>query len=111
VATHTSSRHIDDLVVQVGVLSGVNRDSLEFCLGEAAGLLGLVVDRFSVEQAPARAECRCGHTYEVEDPLQPCPMCGGHSRSFVGGADVVVKRLVVVEENEPKETGPQRNNH
>jgi len=100
VAERIDRARIDEMVVQVGALSGVNRDSLEFCLGEAAQLCGMDLGRFSVETVAAQAECSCGARYEAAELMQPCPECGGYSRSFVGGEDVVVSRLLVVQENE-----------
>lgn len=100
VARRTKGAHIDEVVVEVGVLSGVNADALRFCLGEAARLCGLDLGRFSVVAAPVEADCDCGKTYHTNDLMEPCPDCGGFLRSLTGGEDVVVTRLVVSEENE-----------
>ncbi len=100
VARRVGGARIEELVVEVGALSGVNPEALEFCLGEAARLCGVNLGRFAVEPVPAEAACDCGMTYRATDVMEPCPGCGGFSRSFTGGEDVVVTRLVVVEEDE-----------
>ena len=100
VAKRVGNARIELMDVQVGALSGVNCDALEFCLGEAAQLIGVRLDKFTIELVPARAECECGHTYEARDLMQPCPKCGGFSRSFIGGEDIVVSKLIKVEEND-----------
>ena len=97
---------IGEMVVQVGTLSGVNRDSLDFCLGEAARMAGMTLDTFSVELVVAQASCECGCTYEAADLMQPCPECGGYSRAISGAEDVVVSRLVLVEGNEQADEDP-----
>ena len=99
VAEHAGGARVDEMVVEVGALSGVNRESLEFCLGEAAQIGGVRLDHFAVEMVPARVECDCGHAYETEDLIEPCPKCGGFLRSVIGGEDIVVSKLVLVEEN------------
>ncbi len=99
VAARAGGAPVDELVVQVGALSGVNRESLEFCLGEAARLAGVKLERFRVELVPAQAKCECGHVYEAGDLMEPCPKCGGFARALTGGEDIVVSKLVVVEEN------------
>ena len=100
VSERVGDARVEEMVVQVGALSGVNRASLEFCLGEAAQVTGLKLERFSVERVPARARCECGETYEADELMQPCPRCGGFSRSFINGEDIVVSKLVAVEEND-----------
>jgi len=90
---------VEEMTVQVGALSGVNRESLEFCLGEAARLGGVGLGRFRVELVPAQATCECGFTYDAPDLFMPCPKCGGFSRTFTGGEDVVVSKLIVAREN------------
>lgn len=99
VTERVGAARIDDMVVEVGALSGVNRESLEFCLGEAARISGVRLDRFSVELVSAQAKCECGNSYEADDLIQPCPKCGGFSRSYTGGEDVVVSKLIMVEED------------
>ena len=100
VSDRVGNGRVEEMVVEVGALSGVNADSLEFCLGEVARLQEVLLDRFVIERVPARAECSCGHTYEARDLLEPCPKCGGFSRSFVGGEDIVISRLVLVEDDD-----------
>ena len=100
IAERVGNARVDEMTVQVGALSGVNRDSLEFCLGEAAPLCGVRLDRFDIELVPARAECACGHCYDARELLEPCPKCGGFSRSFTGGEEITINKLVVVEEDD-----------
>ena len=100
IAQRVNGARVQEMTVQIGALSGVNRDSLEFCLGEAARMAGVRLDRFDIEVVPARAECDCGHTYDANNLLDPCPKCDGFSRSFTGGDEVVVSKLIVVEEDD-----------
>jgi hydrogenase nickel incorporation protein HypA/HybF len=93
---------VESMVIEVGALSGVNRDALEFAMPVAAEECGLRLDAFEIRSVPARANCACGHEYEPEDLLSPCPSCSGFRRSYDGGTDVGVSRVVVVEEQTSK---------
>jgi hydrogenase nickel incorporation protein HypA/HybF len=97
VAERVGTARVEEMVVQIGSVSGVNPEALEFCLGEAAQLNRLDLGHFEIRAVPAAAVCECGHTYEAADLLEPCPRCGGFSRELTGGDEVVVSKLVVVE--------------
>ena len=100
VIAHAAGRRVEKIVIEVGTLSGVNRESLDFVLPDAAEICGLEFDGFTVETVTAQAECACGNAYEALELLEPCPECGGFERSITGGEDVVISRLTVVEEDE-----------
>lgn len=100
VARRVGAAEIDEMVVEVGALSGLNPDALEFCLEEAARMQGLRLGRFEIEMVAGKARCACGHVYEASDLLAPCPKCGGFERDFTGGDEIVVSRLVVESDGE-----------
>jgi hydrogenase nickel incorporation protein HypA/HybF len=100
VLEHAGGSRVEEMQVLVGALSGVNADSLEFVLPDAASICGLALDRFTVETVPAEATCQWGHTYEARELLEPCPRCGGFSRTYTGGEDVIINKLILVEEND-----------
>jgi len=100
VREHAAGRRVEEMIVQVGALSGVNCESLEFVLPDAAQMCNLDLAGFTIEPVSAQAECECGNVYEARELLEPCPKCGGFERSITGGEDIVVSKLIVVEENE-----------
>lgn len=100
VRQRAGGRRIEEMIVEVGALSGVNCESLEFVLPDAAEMSGLTLARFRVEPVSAQAECECGNVYEARELLEPCPKCGGFERSITGGEDIVISKLIVVEEDE-----------
>ena len=67
---------------------------------DAAEICGLALDGFTIETVTAQAECACGNAYEALELLEPCPECSGFERSITGGEDVVISKLIVVDENE-----------
>ncbi|MFH1731888.1 MAG: hydrogenase maturation nickel metallochaperone HypA [Planctomycetota bacterium] len=91
---------IEEMIVEVGALSGVNCESLAFVLPDAAQMCNLDLAGFTIEPVAAQAECECGNVYEARELLEPCPKCGGFERSITGGEDVVVSKLIAAEEDE-----------
>jgi hydrogenase nickel incorporation protein HypA/HybF len=76
--------------LDVGVLSGVNADSLEFCLSEVARAEGLGEPAVETRTIKPQMRCTCGREYEAADLLDPCPDCAGYQRDVRGGMELVI---------------------
>ena len=98
IISKTGSTRVKELMIEVGALSGVNRDSLKFCLDEAAKMAGLKLRRYDVHLVPAEAKCECGEVYEASGLIEPCPKCGGFGYTLSGGEDILIRHLVVEED-------------
>ncbi|MFH0921424.1 MAG: hydrogenase maturation nickel metallochaperone HypA [Fibrobacterota bacterium] len=87
--------------ISIGALSGVVKDSLDFCLqsvfGEAFGP-GL---KLTTRWVPARALCGCGNEFELPGPLDPCPACSGFNRTLEGGWDVTINFIEIDDGKQP----------
>jgi hydrogenase nickel incorporation protein HypA/HybF len=81
--------------ISVGAISGVVRESLEFCgqavFEEAFGPAVKLVTHLS----PARALCGCGNEFDLPGPLSPCPSCQGFDRKLIGGRDVNINFIEI----------------
>ena len=83
------------LGVQVGAFSGVEADTLKFCLEV------VLAERFGevackIEREPGQAVCLgCGQQFEVERAPFDCPDCGGVARGASGGLGLQVSYLEV----------------
>ncbi|MGD2154723.1 MAG: hydrogenase maturation nickel metallochaperone HypA [Gemmatimonadales bacterium] len=81
--------------VEVGYFSGVDADSLQFCLevvmsGRFDGV------RLEVVREPGEAICpECGGRFEVTRAPFECPGCGGLARGFTGGQGLQLRYLEV----------------
>jgi len=95
VAEHSGGRKILSVVVEVGPLAGVAVASLDFCIGEVSKEMGLGEPKITIREVPVKFKCECGAEYEATDPLDPCPSCGGYSRTILEGLDVVVREIEV----------------
>jgi hydrogenase nickel incorporation protein HypA/HybF len=93
-----AGREVTSVTVQIGVLSAVAAAALEFCIAEVAKDAGLGEPRILLATVAAAFECSCGASYTTEDPLEPCPSCGGYDRRITSGMDVVISQIELEEE-------------
>lgn len=105
IAERVGSRPLAVIRLDVGALSGVNAGSLEFCLGEVARLEGLGEPAVAITEIPARMRCACGHEYEAEIIIEPCPACGGYEREVAAGTEFVVTSVDLQDDSEEPDGG------
>jgi hydrogenase nickel incorporation protein HypA/HybF len=83
--------------IEVGSLSGVVSDSLEFGLQIVMKERGNSTAGINIIQVPARARCQCGEIYELKTMFEECPVCQSLQREIVSGTEVVIKSIEVRE--------------
>ena len=95
VRTHAAGRAVTRVTVEIGSLAGVSREAFAFSAGvvfrEAFGP-GVAVD---LTGRPGEFTCACGMVYTGDDPLAPCPACGGFDRRVTDGLDLVLQAIEV----------------
>ena len=79
--------------IEVGELSGILPDALDFCIREVARAEGLGDPEIIIEETRPLLKCSCGHEYEAQDILEGCPSCGGFDREVVSGMDVTIQEI------------------
>jgi len=99
-AEHTGGAQVTFMRVEVGALSGVLADALDFCIREVAREEGLGEPEVVVEETPPLLKCACGEEYEPNDIMDPCPKCGGFDREVVSGMDVIIREMHIGGEDE-----------
>lgn len=90
--------------LQLGVLSGVEADSLLFCFDIATADTRLAGAKLQIESVAARAFCAsCGHDVS---PVAPhwyrCPECRAVCAQLSAGRDLQIASVEVVESNEER---------
>ncbi len=84
------------LSVEVGALSGVEREPLEFCFPYAAQGTKAEGARLFVSEIPVRVRCgACGAEGEPEYPAVLCPVCSAYDVEVIAGQDCVIRNLEV----------------
>ena len=87
---------VGSVTVEVGLLSGIDRSSLEFCFGALAKDTKIEGARLVVEEAKPVAKCRkCGAEYQVSMDDFRCKACGSAEFDVLSGMDISIKEVEV----------------
>ncbi|GFO60775.1 putative hydrogenase nickel incorporation protein HypA [Geomonas silvestris] len=91
---NASGRRVTDVVLEIGELSGVVPDSIEFCFEACTKGTLLEGAKLTMEIVPALARCgSCGREAPVKTHFDPCPHCGGFGLALLKGEELRVKEL------------------
>ncbi len=93
VKEHAGGDDIALLRIEVGTLSGVLADALDFCIREVARAEGLGEPEIVIDQIAPRCLCACGLEYDCTEILEGCPSCGGFDREVTAGMDVLIREI------------------
>ncbi len=87
---------VREIEIEVGELSGVVMDALEFCLDAAVRNSILEGARRKILRIAGRGRCRnCGHEFRMRDLYAVCPECGRPAPEILEGGELRVKSLLV----------------
>lgn len=93
---HAKGRRVNSVSVQIGSLSGVVPEALEFCYEAAVSGTLLEGSRLAIERIAATAFCPCcGAVSEIERFTDSCPCCGSFPLEIRSGEEMRVKELEV----------------
>ena len=95
-AKNENASVVKEVEVEVGELSGVVIDALEFCMEAAAKESILEGARINLIHVAGRGRCRtCSHEFGIVDLYSVCPKCNSPAPEIVRGKELRVKSLVV----------------
>ena len=93
---HADGRRVLAVTLEIGALSGVVPEALEFCFDAATRGSLLEGARLVIERVPATGLCsRCGQVSPMETYFDPCPNCGALALELRSGDEMRVKDLEV----------------
>jgi len=91
---HAGGRRVTDVVLEIGELSGVVPDSIEFCFEACTKGTLLEGARLKIEIVPAVGLCpACARQLPITSLFDPCPNCGAFGLGIVSGEELRVKEL------------------
>ncbi len=88
------AQRINRISLQIGVLSGVVPEALQFAFGSLS--LGTLAEGAVLEivRVPLTLHCdRCGRSWDGEHPGDLCPICGAELPSIVAGQELRLLEL------------------
>ncbi len=87
---------VSEIKLQVGKLSCIEPEALEFCFRATAKGTPAEGAELKIELVPGRGRCRnCHHIYEIEQFGEPCPECGAFGPELLSGSGIKIKYLSV----------------
>jgi hydrogenase nickel incorporation protein HypA/HybF len=93
--------------VDIGRLSGVVADSLEFCFSALVAGTTLRRARLCLNTIPLQLDCAdCQQTIVSERDIFECPVCHGKRTTVVSGMDLRVAEIELEDVKSPAQTEP-----
>ena len=91
-----NAQKIDRIELEIGALSGVELDSLDFVWPMAVKDTALEKADYHVDFVEAVAEClECGQQFPIKNLYDNCTVCNGYLKDIVAGKELRVKALEV----------------
>lgn len=95
-AEAASAELVSQIELDIGTLSGIEYESLEFALSVAVKDTLFEHTRFKINRIEPLCECRsCTHLYSPGKEFGACPNCGKHEPEFIRGRELQIKSLLV----------------
>lgn len=93
---HAGGRRVLEVTLEIGDLSGVVPEALEFCFEAVARGTLLETARLVIEKVPATGFCSiCGVVSKIETYFDSCPCCGAVALDLRSGDEMRVRDLEV----------------
>ena len=91
------ARRVTELNIDVGSLSGVIVDALEFAMEVAVRDTVMEEAKVNINRIQAKARCRsCGEEFQISDFFELCPKCNSPDLQVIQGQELKVRSLNVV---------------
>ncbi len=88
--------HLKKVIVEVGELTAVVPESLEFCYQALTAGTELEESRIVIEQIPVLARCRnCHEEFHADSVFLICPHCQSGDVQILRGQELQVKELEI----------------
>lgn len=93
---HAGGRRVLEVTLEIGTLSGVVPEALEFCFDAATRGTQLEGAELVIERVAASGLCNsCGQVSPMATYFDPCPVCGALAIELRSGDEMRVKDLEV----------------
>jgi hydrogenase nickel incorporation protein HypA/HybF len=93
---HAEGRRLISVTLEIGDLSGVMPEAIEFCFDACTRETLLEGTKLIVERVSARGRCHgCDTEFAVGACYDPCPTCRGYGVELLSGEELRVKELEV----------------
>lgn len=92
----TFEGQVTSVILQIGTLSGIELDALEFSFSILKEKSKLKNASLLIEEIQAQAECRsCKSIFDINAYGEPCPSCQSFEYALIKGKEMKVLRINV----------------
>ena len=87
---------VNKVILEVGTISGVEKDALEFCFPIVAKDTIVSEAELIIEEIHVAANCKiCNKTTDIDRVLFICKECNGRDYEIIRGKELSIKQIVV----------------
>ena len=87
---------ISEIEIEVGTISGIVIESLEFALEVSVKNTILENAKTTIIKIPCKAKClNCSHEFEIDNYYTQCPQCEHFNFDILQGKELKVKSIIV----------------
>lgn len=91
-----NGKTVEKLILEVGTMSGIVREALEFALEEAIKESVLEKSKIEIINIQGMAQCEnCKHEFETEEIYSVCPKCSHLYSTIIKGNELKIKSISV----------------
>ncbi|GAB4291754.1 MAG: hydrogenase maturation nickel metallochaperone HypA [Marinilabiliales bacterium] len=95
-AKKNNANTISEITLEIGTLSGVVEEALEFALEEAVKNTILENSSIKLIKKQAKAKCeKCGNVFETNDYYSVCPNCSHPYTDIIDGKELCIKKITI----------------
>ena len=97
------AKYISEIVLEIGELSGIELDSLDFIWPVAVKETVLENAKRIINYKEGKAECvDCDTKFEAHSLSDECPKCGSYFKSIVQGREMRILTLTLEHDNQKR---------
>lgn len=90
------SERVEEVVIRVGTLSGIDTEALTTCLHVASRETIIQDARIRINRQQGKGYCAgCKTEFDMEDILTPCPGCFQPATDLLEGQEMQIESLIV----------------
>ena len=95
-AAKEKAQRVLEMEIEVGELSGVVTEALDFAMEEAVAGTLCEKARWKIISIPGEVRCRaCGHVFPSDSLFSDCPRCGQPGVDLVRGDEMRLRSILV----------------
>lgn len=95
-AKKANAKQVVEIELDIGALSGIEVEALNFALEIAVKDTVLEKSRVKINRIGAVSEClQCDHIFDSDDYVHICPQCGESNTRIIKGREMQVKSLLI----------------